>query len=263
MEKIKIYSNPAAGGASVQSDDGDAISLPEVVVIGSYPRGSWWDSWGDSWGSFSDPWDYPPSSMESSTSDDSHYNDGGGGSNTGNKHHYGGGPSSVSGSGSKGVSDVISPSDFKGFRNDDPQGCFRRCEEMLKKANCSLSGGEIAMTKSNSLGRATKSTTSFSEGCSYIDAQLAMGHPVVVSVDYKNGTTMGKSRQDQAGDHFVIIVGGGKSVGYHYYDPATASLERGTNSSNKFTMQKGLLKSTTSCTGKPHEYTLTGVRKNK
>ena len=44
MEKIKIYSNPAAGGASVQSDDGDAISLPEVVVIGSYPRGSWWDS---------------------------------------------------------------------------------------------------------------------------------------------------------------------------------------------------------------------------
>lgn len=41
MEKIKIYSNPAAGGASVQSDDGDAISLPEVVVIGSYPRGSW------------------------------------------------------------------------------------------------------------------------------------------------------------------------------------------------------------------------------
>ena len=50
MEKIKIYSNPAAGGASVQSDDGDAISLPEVVVIGSYPRGSWWDSWGDSWG---------------------------------------------------------------------------------------------------------------------------------------------------------------------------------------------------------------------
>ena len=94
MEKIKIYSNPAAGGASVQSDDGDAISLPEVVVIGSSPRGSWWDSWGDSWGSFSDPWDYPPSSMESSTSDDSHYNDGGGGSNTGNKHHYGGGPSS-------------------------------------------------------------------------------------------------------------------------------------------------------------------------
>lgn len=263
MEKIKIYSNPSAGGAAVQSGDGDAISLPEVVVIGSYPRDSWWDSWDDSWGSFSDPWDYPPSSMESSTSDDSHYNDGGGGSSLGNKHHYGGGSSSGSGSGSKGVSDVMSPSDFKGFRNDDPKGCLRRCEEMLKKANCSLSGGEIAMTKSNSQGRATVPTSSFSEGCSYIDVQLAMGHPVVVSVDYKFGTTMGVDRQDQAGDHFVVIVGGGKSVGYHYYDPATASQERGTSSSNKFTMQDGLLKSTTSCTGTTHEYTLTGVRKNK
>ncbi len=258
MEKIKIYSNPSAGGASVQLGDGDAISLPEVVVIGSYPRDSWWDSWG----SFSDPWDYPPSSMESSSLEDQNNHGGSSGVSSGTQH-YSGGTSSGSGSGIKRVSDILSPSDFKGYRSDDKQGCLRRCEEMLKKANCSLSGGEIAMTKSNSLGRATEPTTSFSEGCSYIDAQLAMEHPVVVSVDYRNGTTMGKNRQDQAGDHFVIIVGGGKSVGYHYYDPATASQERGTSSSNKFTIQNGLLKSTTSCTGKPHEYILTGVRKNK
>ncbi len=188
MEKIKIYSNPSAGGASVQLGDGDAISLPEVVVIGSYPRDSWWDSWG----SFSDPWDYPPSSMESSSLEDQNNHGGSSGVSSGTQH-YSGGTSSGSGSGIKRVSDILSPSDFKGYRSDDKQGCLRRCEEMLKKANCSLSGGEIAMTKSNSLGRATEPTTSFSEGCSYIDAQLAMEHPVVVSVDYRNGTTMGKT----------------------------------------------------------------------
>lgn len=74
MEKIKIYSNPSAGGTAAQSGDGDAISLPEVVVNGSYP----YDSWDDSWGSFSDPWAYPPSSMESS--DGQENNSGGSGS---------------------------------------------------------------------------------------------------------------------------------------------------------------------------------------
>ena len=38
---------------------------------------------------------------------------------------------------------------------------------------------------------------------------------------------MGPTKDDQAGDHFVIIVGGNQNTGYHYFDPATKYVTKG------------------------------------
>lgn len=280
MDKIKVYSSSSSSfpkgsfeNPYTRKEYDDIINSGEdwpggyvsglgyvagdTVIIGSYFSE---DSWEDS--SYSDPW---PSSDPGSGS--SQGTSGGGGSQ-GNSGGSGQGSSSSGGhtSGNDqagGTSDVLKPKDFSGYRKDDKAGCLRRCQEMLKKSNCELSGAEIAIMKYDQNGRATIATSRYSEGISYIDNQLKAGHPVIVGVDYKSGHSTGDGRADQAADHFVIIVGGNLSSGYHYFDPATASQERGTSSSNKFTEQGGMLKSTTNCTGTTHEYTLTSVRKNK
>ena len=85
----------------------------------------------------------------------------------------------------------------------------------------------------------------------------------MVAVDYKVGTSMGEDRKDQAGDHFVVIVGGDSSNGYHYYDPATANIDRGTSVSNTFTLKDGKLTDVNECTGKStNYYTVTSIREN-
>ena len=278
MDKIKVYSRSSTSGRSsskgssgnpyTQEEYYDIIDsgkdwpggyvsglgyvAADTVITGSYMSDdSWLDSWEDS--SYSDPWADSGSGESSGSSQGTGGSQGGTGS---------GGHTASNGQGSR-TPDVLKSKDFSGYRSDDKAGCLNRCREMLKKANCELSGAEIAIMKYNQNGRATIPTSRYSEGISYIDNQLRMGHPVIVGVDYKNGHSTGDGRADQAADHFVIIVGGDLSSGYHYFDPATASQERGTSSSNKFTEQVGVLRSTTNCTGKSHEYILTSIRKNK
>lgn len=292
MDKIKVYSSSSSSFSKgsyenpytrkeyddiMNSDEhwpGGYVDSLGYVAEDTVITDSWLssDSWFDSWeeGSYSDPWadssseDNSGSSQGTGGNSGNHGNSGGGsqGNMGGSQGGTGGGHTSGTGQGG-GTSDVLNSTDFSGYRNDDTAGCLRRCQEMLAKSNCELSGAEIAIMKYDQNGRATIATSQYSEGISYIDNQLKAGHPVIVGVDYKKGHSTGDGRADQAADHFVIIVGGNLSSGYHYFDPATASQERGTSSSNKFTEQGGVLKSTTNCTGKTHEYTLTSVRKNK
>ena len=65
----------------------------------------------------------------------------------------------------------------------------------------------------------------------------------------------------QTGGHFVIIVGGNSTDGYHYYDPATSSTEKGTSINNQFTSDGDKLYDSSTCIGK--EYIVTGIRKNQ
>lgn len=274
MDKIKVYSSSSSsypkGSSSnpyTQEEYDDIINsgkdwpggfveglgyvAGDTIITSSYFSE---DSWEDS--SYSDPWGDSSSSQGTGGGSHGNSNSGGQGGSSGSGHtNYDGQDG--------GTSDVLKPKDFSGFRKDDAAGCLNRCQDMLKKSNCELSGAEIAIMKYDVNGRATSATSRYSEGISYIDSQLKMGHPVIVGVDYKKGHSTGNGRADQAADHFVIIVGGNLSSGYHYFDPATASQEKGTSSSNKFTEQGGALKCTTSCTGTTHEYTLTSIRKNK
>ncbi len=157
--------------------------------------------------------------------------------------------------------DVINNTNFSPYKPSDPRGCFNRCKVMLATVGCKVSGEEIAIMNHNTKGNATTKTNKYSEGLAYIDAQLNNGHPVIVSVDYKDGTSMGAARADQAGDHFVIIVGGNSTDGYHYYDPATSSTEKGTSINNQFTSDGDKLYDSSTCIGK--EYIVTGIRKNQ
>ena len=190
-----------------------------------------------------------------------------GGVNSGGGIPSGGGSSHSGGNEYPNIPDVLSTDKFSGYRNSDKKGCFNRCKEMLAAGHGNWSGGdgnEILMANSDSTGQATTAASSFEEGLDYIDNQLKQGKPVIVTVDYQPGKSMGGERKDKAGDHFVIIVGGSRTSGYHYFDPATANQGRGTSTDNKFTMQGNLLKDVNNCRGEGKEYeknyTLTCVR---
>lgn len=157
--------------------------------------------------------------------------------------------------------DVLSKSSFKGYKSSDPRGCLNRCKEMLSTANCSLNGIEILMCTSTSDGRPRELASTYFECLAYIEECLRNGYPVVVCVDYHSGQSTGKERSDQAGDHFVVIVGGNRYKGFHYYDPATSSQDRGTSTNNIFYEENGWLRSTNICTGTTRYYTITSVRK--
>ena len=191
-----------------------------------------------------------------------------GGGNTGGGTPSGGG----SGTGHSGgdnypdIPDVLSSDKFEGYRESDPGGCFNRCKDMLANAGCELVGtlsSEILMANSDSQGNATTAASSFNEGLDYIDDQLAQGKPVIVGVDYKPGHTTGPQWKDKATNHFVIIVGGGRTSGYHFYDPGTRYPGPGTSTKNKFTIDDGILMSTETHVGGAKYYKLVSIRKNK
>lgn len=220
----------------------------------------------------SDPWGSNPSDPWASDGSNPNGNNpgGGGGGNTGGTGRPGtsGGTGNSSGgtttSGNNSVKDVLSPSQFRPYQDNDKSGCFRRCQEMLAFANCKVSDGEIAMTNYDANGRATTPTANVKKGMDYIDGQLRIGHPVIVSVDYKDGTSMGSSRNDQAGDHFVIIVGGSSSNGYHYYDPGKKDVGKGTSKDNMLINKGNRLIDTEIPIGEKGDfYVLTGIRTNK
>lgn len=241
-----IYGSSSCSESSYNEDEYSELSDP-------------FGSWSDSWSEMQSPCsgEGNPSSQSNDQSTHSSCQDNGqvpsiqSGSN-GDRHF-----------GNYNVPDILPTTKFRGYKESDPQGCLRRYKEMLAAVGCSLRGSEILMANHNAKGRATTPSRDFYIGMEYIDSQLQLGNPVIVSIDRKEGTSMGSTRQDQAGDHFVIIVGGNRTSGYHYYDPATSNRERGTSNNNRFTLQGGMLKSKNTCTGKEQEYTLTGIRKNK
>lgn len=237
----------------------------QVEIIGSsHSSGSdsedSYDSWSDPFGSYSNPW--ASTSYDTPKEEQPHpgpSQEPGAHSETQiiqviNGHSHGGGPHDNT---------VLPSANFRGYKATDPSGCLNRCKEMLSSANSQLSGEEICMVGFNNKGRVTAPSKNVNTGILYINEQLKLKHPVIVAVDYKPGTSLGSGRQDQAGDHFVIIVGGDEHRGYRYYDPATGNKDRGTSPNNVFISQDGLLKSTNTCTGKTHYYTLSSIRKNK
>ncbi|MCQ2111976.1 MAG: hypothetical protein MJY95_01390 [Bacteroidaceae bacterium] len=157
---------------------------------------------------------------------------------------------------------VLTISQFSPYKASEPAGCLIRCREMLNSAGCSNSGGEILMCNYDANGRAMSSSAYFNNGLNYLDSQLALSHPIIVGVDYKNGHSTGSAWQDQATDHFVIIVGGNRSTGYYYYDPATSNRSRGTSDENIFTISNQRLVSSAYCMNSASQYIVVSIRNN-
>lgn len=206
---------------------------------------------------------------------------GGGGTTSGGGSQGGGGGGALPGSPNKGndkaIADVLPTSKFSGFRNNDPRGCYTRCCEMLKSADCKPVGmhyeivngkqividPDIIMVNYTKDGTAGVPTGNVQIGLNYIDSQLSKNHPVMVAVDYKKGTSRKSNRTDQASDHFVVIVGGSRTYGYHYFDPATKDIGRGTSANNRFVLNNDRLSDDNNCTlNGVHHYTIVSIIKN-
>ena len=160
--------------------------------------------------------------------------------------------------------DIIDSDGFSPFRNNDRQGCKRRCIEMLQASGGELSGERIDMTINNGNGRPIASSYNFKQGIDAINSSLDKGKPIILNVDYKEGNA---SSADKAGDHFIIVVG--KTVidnltYYHFYDPATSDVKRGTASRNVLYVKDGyLLGNFLKYDGTVNKYKVTSVRRNK
>ncbi len=160
--------------------------------------------------------------------------------------------------------DIIDSDVFSPFRNNDRQGCKRRCIEMLQASGGELSGKRIDMTINDGNGRPVASSYNFKQGIDAIDSSLDKGKPIILNVDYKEGNA---SSADKAGDHFIIVVG--KTVidnltYYHFYDPATSDVKRGTANRNVLYVKDGyLLGNFLKYDGSVNKYKVTSVRLNK
>lgn len=190
----------------------------------------------------------------------------GGTSSNGNIGGYQGG--SYSGGTNTVTYSTLTPEQFKGYQKNDSDGCLRRCDEMLREAGVSRSGQQIKMTNQTGDGRAGSATSQSQSGIDAINSSLANGKPIVVCVDYRNGTSSG----DQQGDHFIVITGsttitnsdGSSTTTYNFYDPATGNQNYGTSSNNTLTVNDGKLTGSFEKTnGRTNNYTVTSVRTNK
>lgn len=252
-------------GGYVKDDNGTVTYMMKDLIVTGYSSGSYksGSSSGDyqfaSYTSFSGD----PSLNEDEDGDDS-YGNGGGSGSTGGSGSSGNSGSTGGGSGSNGssVPDISNKVTFSGFRKDDTAGCLRRCMEMLKSAGGELTGEDIPMGIYQDK-RVVGPIDNYFDGILYIEEQLYKGLPVIVYVDYKDGCSVGSTKNDKAGDHAIIIVGGTCASGFHFYDPATGNEGRGTSTSNRLIYQEGMFQCVCTCTGNSKHYILSSIRKNK
>lgn len=163
---------------------------------------------------------------------------------------------------------TLTPDQFKPFRYDDRAGCLRRCDEMLREAGVRRSGEQILMTNRRGNGRTGAPSNHAQKGIDAINSSLAAGNPIVVCVDYMDGTRSG----DKQGDHFIVITGsttvtkpdGNSVTTYNFYDPATIDPDYGASSDNTLMLNKGKLTgSFKKKSGGINKYVVTSVRPNK
>lgn len=243
-----------------EEGDENVIELPEIIVT---PGGNSGNSGGDnnSSGSGNSGTDF--GGIIGGDIINNNHNSGGNTGGTGNSGNTSNNNTSNNHDSDKVISDdILGKTQFHGFLQSDQKGCFDRCKEMLAEVGCSLNNklNDIAMATYDKNGRVTGACSESQNGISYIEEQLKKGNPVIVSVDYKNTTSMGSGRNDKAGDHFIIIVGGSLNTGFHYFDPATAYTNKGTSTGNILQYKNGLLIDESTCVGE--KYTVSGVRIN-
>lgn len=272
-EYNEMLQNGTWKGGYVKDDNGNvSYTLPELVANGYSGSGSGsGSSSGNGSGSDFQFGSYKSFQGDPGLDDDDDDDEESGGNNGNNNQSSGGNGEYFGGGGgnsSPSIPDLSSKVTFSGYKEEDKSGCFRRCTEMLQSIDgLDVIKCEIAFMNCDNNGRTTTPTGHVQDGINYIDDQLKAGHPVIVAVDRKIGTSIGKTWADQAGDHFVIIVGGNKSVGYHYFDPGTAHYEKGTSRENVFKFSNGKFTSESPNNVKEKNeeksvYTLTSLRKN-
>jgi len=148
--------------------------------------------------------------------------------------------------------------------------CYQACSEMLKNEGVQTAGraNEILVTGLGENGRAGNPTSNAQNGFNAIDNALEQGDPIIVGVDYQNGSP----NADKMTDHFIVVSsktetldkGKVSSTTYNYFDPRTSDPDLGTSPTNKLTIQNNKMVGTYNYYkgNQILNYTVTTVRTN-
>jgi hypothetical protein len=146
--------------------------------------------------------------------------------------------------------------------------CYEASSKMLNNENVETAGRgtEVLVTNSAENGRAGTASSNAQKGFNIIDNALENGNPIIVGVDYKDGSP----NRDGMTDHFIVVSskteilnnGYVTSKTYNFFDPGTSFQSRGVSTTNQLIISGN--KMTGTYVDKPNEpYTVVTVRRNQ
>lgn len=169
-------------------------------------------------------------------------------------------------------STIIPEEDFIGWNTPDIDvNCFQYAKKQINNEGYTVSnyfntGGQTIQVYSEQDGA---DPIELEKGIKYVFRALRDGIPVIVGVDYEDGTA--NPDTDNTTDHFVVIVGSGTDSNGEYFrvfDNASSKISLGAHNSNKLYLDgdnstiSGRLATGTSLSA-DRPYTITMIRKSK
>ena len=147
--------------------------------------------------------------------------------------------------------------------------CYQASSEMLQNEGVETAGRgtEVLVTGTAANGRAGDANANASTGFAVIDQALENGNPIIIGVDYTNGSP----NVDGKTDHFIVVSsktetlknGAVTSTTYNYFDPRTSHQKYGTSSNNQLTISNNKMTGSYNHGGSKYNYTVTTVRRNR
>ena len=147
--------------------------------------------------------------------------------------------------------------------------CYQASSEMLQNEGVETAGRgtEVLVTGTAANGRAGDANANASNGFALVDQALENGNPIMVGVDYKNGSPNADGRTD----HFIVVSsktetlnnGAVSSTTYNYFDPRTLHQNYGTSSNNQLTISNNKMTGSYNHGNSNYNYTVTTVRRNR
>lgn len=144
----------------------------------------------------------------------------------------------------------------------DPGECLKACQKIVESAGFTYNKLNVMVLVANVNGN----NYDFHQDCVHksvqvIDENLENGKPVIVGVDYKDGS----SNFDKVTDHWIVITSRGKDdigIYYSYFEVAQEKKNGGVSSDNKLYLQPSkILKGKCTCKrGVERHYLVTMVR---
>ncbi len=174
---------------------------------------------------------------------------------------------------------VLDQDDFVSMFNDDGTrrqkadgsnvSCYDAATEQLEVVGVETAGvgTQVLMTSATTSGTAGTTSTDATTGVSVIDKAINSGNPIMVGVDYHDGSPNG----DGMTDHFIAISGRTTTLSngvvtwtsYNFFDNRTRHSNYGTQSSNTLNLNNNRLTGTYEQGRRFYDYTVTTVRRNR
>ena len=153
--------------------------------------------------------------------------------------------------------------------NGSNVNCYQAADETLANAGVQTAGRatEVLMTGATVQGTAGATSANAATGVNVINSAIDAGNPIIVGVDYRNGSP----NHDRMTDHFIVISGRTEtlnngavtSTNYNFFDNRTRHQNIGTQAGNTLNLNNNRLTGTYEQGRTIHNYTVTTVRRNQ